>query len=345
MSRIAVVGMGAMGSAIAKALPSSSAEIVTYLEGRSSTTRERVAAASIREVELTALVDADVILSVLPPSQALAVADLVAPAMRSFKSSSAVFVDCNAISTETMGKVAQVLHNADAKVLDGCIIGGPSEVAKPGPRFYLSGGARDTIPVLVEYGLDARALDRDVGAASALEMCYAAINKGLIGLGASMLLAAARSGAKQALMAVLSENQSRLVAKLAKDIPDMYPKEYRWVEDMDEIAAFLGADDPAADIFSGMAAVFQRLANDRKGNGEIATTLSEMLADRPEGSLNRYDALSNRNFDEGSKCLEPVPSARESQDRAELEEGLEASFPAGDPISATVTSEAGSTRT
>lgn len=348
MRRIAVIGMGAMGSAVAKALLSSGAEIVTYLEGRSSGTRERAAAVGIREVDLTALVKAKIILSIVPPSQAIAVADLVATAMRASQSP-AIFIDCNAISPQTMGSVAQAFDNTNAKVLDGCIIGGPPTAGNPGPRFYLSGGAEEIVPVLVEYGLDARALNSDIGAASALKMCYAGINKGLIGLGTSMLLAAAKNGADKALMAELSESQSQLVAKFAKGIPDMYPKAYRWVAEMDEIAAFLGVDDPAADIFSGMAGVFQRLATDRTGNSEIATTLSEMLAERSEGSVNRYDALSNGNFDEGSRGLEPVPSARGSQDKveleAELEEGLEDSFPASDPISATVTSIPGSTRT
>ncbi len=66
------------------------------------------------------------------------------------------------------------------------------------------------------------------------------------------------------------------------------------------------------------------------------------------GSVNRYDAISNGNFDAGSKGLEPVPSARTTHDRAvleeELEEGLEDSFPASDPVSATVTSIPGNRR-
>ncbi|QND44282.1 hypothetical protein HB780_00155 (plasmid) [Rhizobium lusitanum] len=61
-----------------------------------------------------------------------------------------------------------------------------------------------------------------------------------------------------------------------------------------------------------------------------------------DGSINRYDALSNGNFDAGSKGVEPVPSARSSKDtdvlEEELEEGLETSFPASDPVSATTTS-------
>jgi hypothetical protein len=66
------------------------------------------------------------------------------------------------------------------------------------------------------------------------------------------------------------------------------------------------------------------------------------------GSVNRYDALSNGNFDEGSKGLEPLPSARTTHDQGvleeELEEGLEDSFPASDPVSATVTSIPGNRR-
>lgn len=66
------------------------------------------------------------------------------------------------------------------------------------------------------------------------------------------------------------------------------------------------------------------------------------------GSVNRYDAVSNGNFDEGSKGLAPEPSARTSHDKdvleEELEEGLEDSFPASDPVSATITSIPGNRR-
>jgi len=66
------------------------------------------------------------------------------------------------------------------------------------------------------------------------------------------------------------------------------------------------------------------------------------------GSVNRYDAISNGNFDEGSKGLEPLPSARTMHDKdvleEELEEGLEDSFPASDPVSATVSSIPGNRR-
>ncbi|MBX5170512.1 hypothetical protein HJB84_11660 [Rhizobium sp. NZLR1b] len=70
--------------------------------------------------------------------------------------------------------------------------------------------------------------------------------------------------------------------------------------------------------------------------------LTSFAAGEADGSINRYDALSNGNFDEGSKGLIGQPSARSTHDskvlEEELNEGLEDSFPASDPVSATVSS-------
>jgi hypothetical protein len=64
--------------------------------------------------------------------------------------------------------------------------------------------------------------------------------------------------------------------------------------------------------------------------------------EQPVGSVNRYDALSNGNFDGEGEVAPATPSARSSHDKQmleeELQEGLEDSFPASDPVSATVTS-------
>jgi hypothetical protein len=46
---------------------------------------------------------------------------------------------------------------------------------------------------------------------------------------------------------------------------------------MQEIADFLGKDDPAAEIFRGMADVFSRLADDVKGSRALVRQLDEIL--------------------------------------------------------------------
>lgn len=348
MTRIAVIGMGAMGSAVAKALLRSGADIITHLEGRSDETRERTTAAGIRDVDLAALVDADIILSIVPPSQALTVAEKIGKLMHPGRSDR-VFIDCNAVSPATMFKVADAFDDSTAVVLDGCIIGAPPDAGKSGPRFYISGQGRNIVPVLKKFGLDARFLDSGLGAASALKMCYAGINKGLAGLAGVMMLAAARSGADKALISEMAESQSELMAKFSVSIPDMYPKACRWVAEMKEIAAFLGTANPGSTVFDGMAGVFDAIAADNSDARSMAATLSGMLEQQPtEGSTNRYDALSNGNFDTGSKGLEAVPGARRRKDQPELEdeleEGLEESFPASDPVSATAGSIPGRAR-
>jgi 3-hydroxyisobutyrate dehydrogenase-like beta-hydroxyacid dehydrogenase len=342
MKRIAVIGMGAMGSAVGEVLMASGAEVSTFLDGRSAQTRERAAAVGIRDVDLATLIEADIILSIVPPAQALSVAHQVANAM-SASAQPAFFVDCNAISPETMSAVAKAFGDNIGRVFDGCIIGGPPKAGKPGPHLYVSGGGNHVVEALIACGLDARPLDSAIGAASALKMCYAGINKGFTGLATAMLLAAAENGVRGTLMAEMNESQADLVARISKSLPDMYPKAHRWVAEMKEIADFLGPENPASSIFVGMEGLYKEMAADRSGGGQLAMILSDMIKPvHADGSVNRYDALSNGNFDEGSKGLEPVQSARESQDRdmleEELEEGLEDSFPASDPVSATFTS-------
>ncbi|MBW9113517.1 NAD(P)-dependent oxidoreductase [Rhizobium cauense] len=276
MTRIAVIGMGAMGSAVGAVLLSKGAEVVTILDGRSSETRARAAAIGIRSVDLATVVEADIILSIVPPAEAPSVAHQVADAMTG-SISPAHFVDCNAISPETMSAVAHAFGGNLGRVLDGCIIGGPPKVGHAGPRLYVSGGGINVVDTLNGHGLDARLLQSGVGAASALKMCYAGINKGLTGLATAMLLAAAERGADEALMAEMNESQGDLLAKLSKSIPDMYPKAYRWVAEMKEIADFLGPENPAAEIFVGMEGVYRQMAADRSNDSELATTLSRMI--------------------------------------------------------------------
>jgi hypothetical protein len=114
-----------------------------------------------------------------------------------------------------------------------------------------------------------------VGAASALKMSYAGVNKGLTALGAAMALAATRAGAATAMRDELAESQPLILARLANSLPDMLPKAYRWVAEMREIAGFLGPDDPAALIFEGAARLFEHIAEQNKNDGpDIASLLA-----------------------------------------------------------------------
>ncbi|AYG61443.1 NAD(P)-dependent oxidoreductase [Rhizobium jaguaris] len=275
---IAVIGAGAMGSAIARRLVENGARVVTYLEGRSPSTVERAKAVGMEPVGLDALAASPLILSIVPPAEAIAVAKQIAGELRR-RGSKTTFMDCNAISPRTMAEVAAIFGSDCGVVLDGSIIGGPPKPGQKGPRLYVSGDATNNSGVLADHGLQVRRIDGAIGAASALKMCYAGINKGVTGLGTAMLLAAIRSGADAALKREMQESLPDLDAKLVHGIPDMYPKAYRWVAEMEEISDFLGEDDPAALIFKGMAGLYRKMAEDREGGGLLAGQLDKLNND------------------------------------------------------------------
>jgi hypothetical protein len=116
-----------------------------------------------------------------------------------------------------------------------------------------------------------------VGAASALKMSYAGIGKGLTALGAAMILAATRAGAATELHRELGESLLPILSRFETAIPDMYPKAYRWVAEMEEIAGFLEADEAAAMMFRGAARFYERLAADAAGDQLECAALDKFL--------------------------------------------------------------------
>jgi hypothetical protein len=50
----------------------------------------------------------------------------------------------------------------------------------------------------------------------------------------------------------------------------MFPKAYRWVAEMEEIAAFQGDDKAAHDIYLGIARLYERFASGQDGSSAAA---------------------------------------------------------------------------
>jgi 3-hydroxyisobutyrate dehydrogenase-like beta-hydroxyacid dehydrogenase len=267
---IAVIAPGAMGSAVAHRLTQRGASVLTSLAGRSAASLQRAQAAGMIGTDDNAIAEADVILSIVPPAQALALAERLArPLSRAARK--AIYVDCNAVNVETVRRIGAVIASTGAPFVDGGIIGSP-----PGPNsdptLYLSGEPAQRLAVLGEFGLKIRVMAAPVGAASALKMSYAGINKGVTLLTAAMVLGATRAGAADALRAELAESQPQLLTRVSRSIPDMYPKAHRWGPEMEEIAEFLKDDPAARQIFEGMAALCRHLAADQaSGRKEIAS--------------------------------------------------------------------------
>ncbi len=269
---IAVIAPGAMGSAIAARLAEHGCKVLTSLEGRSEATRKRAAAAGMVGASDAEIANADIIMSIVPPSEAVVLAEQLATAINR-NPKKPVIVDCNAVNVETIRRIEDIVLSSGARLADAAIIGLPPKPSAIGPAVYVSGEAAADIAVLRELGLDVRTVHGPVGAASALKMSYAGINKGLTGLGAAMVLAATRAGAADALRDELALSLPHVQARLANALPDMLPKAYRWVAEMREIAGFLGSDHPAALIYEGLARLFEHIAADVQSEGTDAAQL------------------------------------------------------------------------
>jgi 3-hydroxyisobutyrate dehydrogenase-like beta-hydroxyacid dehydrogenase len=236
------------------------------------------------DVPLDRLTGAEIVLSILPPAHALSFAEQMAPLLLAAERKP-VFVDCNAVSPETVRRIGAVVAGTGAPFVDASIIGLAPKPGQASPHIYVCGESAARVLVLGEYGLDVRVLDGAVGAASALKMSYAGINKGVAALASAMILAAARSGATEALYQEMSESLPGLLQSLRRQVPDMLPKAYRWVAEMREIAAFAGEDAAAREIFVGFAELFERVSRDVAGEKVESGVLTGFFKES-ERSLN-----------------------------------------------------------
>ncbi len=264
MPVIAVIAPGAMGAAVGARLVEHGAEVWTLLASRSQASAARAEKAGMRDVDLRQLGEAEIILSIVPPGEAMALARSVAPVLRD-AARKPVYADCNAVSPQTAAAIAADISATGTRFVDAGIIGGPPKSGTPGPMIYTSGPDAAALDVLARHGLRVSDLNGDLGAASGLKMSYAGITKGLTALGSAMMLAATRFGAAPALAAELAASQPDLLRYLGRSVPDMYPKAYRWVAEMQEIAAFAGEDAATRDIYAAIAALYQGFARDAAG--------------------------------------------------------------------------------
>jgi 3-hydroxyisobutyrate dehydrogenase-like beta-hydroxyacid dehydrogenase len=133
------------------------------------------------------------------------------------------------------------------------------------------------LAALNDYGLHVRVIEGRLGSASALKMSYGGITKGLIFVSSAMLLAAARAGVAAPLAAELSESEPQLLASLSRRIPDMLPKAYRWVAEMEQISGFAAADPSAAALYQAAAQFYDRMAADVVTGGAETSAFDEFF--------------------------------------------------------------------
>jgi 3-hydroxyisobutyrate dehydrogenase-like beta-hydroxyacid dehydrogenase len=237
---------GAMGAAIGRVLRDRGIEVCWASEGRSDASRIRAEEAGLIDVgTVRAVLDrCAFVLSVCPPDAALDVAKLAA-------GYDGVYLDANAVSPATARGIADILAPA-ATMVDGGIIGPPPQSAGD-TRLYLSGPAADRIQrQFAGTAVDARIISQEVGAASAVKAAYAAWTKGSAALLLTVRALAAAEGVEPTLLGEWEQSQPQLPDQYARAISSATHKGWRWVGEMEEIAAAMRA--------AGLADGFHRAA-------------------------------------------------------------------------------------
>jgi 3-hydroxyisobutyrate dehydrogenase-like beta-hydroxyacid dehydrogenase len=276
---VAIIAQGAMGSGVGARLVEQGLEVTTSLAGRSAASAERARGAGMKPVSDEEVAAADFFLSIVPPGDALTLAEKFAPIIKG-GNHKPVYVDCNAVNPLTAVRIADVISESGAPFVDAGIIGGPPRRDGYRPAFYASGPDAARFAALTEFGVDARMIEGPIGAASAMKMSYAGITKGFTALGAAMMLAATRAGTAEALRQELSASQPALLSWLDRQMPQMFSKAYRWVAEMEEIAAFVADDAAARKNFEAAAELYERLAQDFDAKQEEIRALADFVKPR-----------------------------------------------------------------
>jgi 3-hydroxyisobutyrate dehydrogenase-like beta-hydroxyacid dehydrogenase len=254
---IGLLSPGDMGSVVGKVLQSHGLRVLTCLKGRSERTRMLAREAQIEAAPTyeDLVGGTEMMLSILVPEEALNTARLVTATMRD-TGRHPIYVDCNAVSPVTVKAMAEVITAAGSRFIDAGIIGPPPR--QPGvTRFYASGPEVERFAELSNYGLDIRPLGRDIGLASGIKMCYAALTKGMTAIAVESLVTAHMIGVYEALVAELQLSQADRYRTIERQLPVMPTKAGRWIGEMEEIAKTFGDQGLTPKMHQGAADVYR----------------------------------------------------------------------------------------
>ena len=276
MQSIGLLHPGAMGSSVGAAAKKAGCNVFWVSELRSPATADRARKAGLEDAgTLNELVlCCDVIISVCPPAYAGQTAEAVAEF-----DFGGIYLDANAVSPDRAKMTAETVKSSGGSFVDGGIIGGPAW--NPGTtRLYLAGPSAQLVADCFAGSLlDTVVLPGRVGSASALKMAYAAYTKGTTALIGAILALADHEGVGDALRQEWALSQPEL-AKAADDrVRRTTAKAWRFVAEMDEIAAtFSGADLPP-DFHRAAAEIYRRQIQfkDSADTPALAEVLASLL--------------------------------------------------------------------
>lgn len=157
------------------------------------------------------------------------------------------YLDLNAISPHTATEINDLLSpNPNIILVDGGIIGGVPYLKKSGtaveekpvwhcPSLIVSGPNKLPDTKLSQI-LNIDHLDKPIGVATGLKMCFAVTTKGFVSMAIQSFTTAHTLGVMTELQTYLEKYNPATLKLAEKGLITMPPKAYRWVHEMMEIS-------------------------------------------------------------------------------------------------------------
>ena len=265
ITTVAILSPGDMGHAVGERLRENELDVITCLAGRSERTRALASKAGIRDVpSMEELVEqADLVMSMTVSEAVPSLCREVAVALDA-TGASTLFAECNAIAPQLVQELEPVITSIGSRFVDVSIIGGPP---RPGssPHFYVSGECASQFEQLNNFGLEVLKLDGEVGKASGIKMCYAAMTKGSWALYSQLLMAAELMGLTEPLLAEFQSGQQQVLQRMERTIPTVPARSRRWVSEMEEIRDTFAHLGMTPDLFEGVAEMYRLIGSSPLG--------------------------------------------------------------------------------
>jgi 3-hydroxyisobutyrate dehydrogenase-like beta-hydroxyacid dehydrogenase len=205
---VAFLGFGELATALASVLREGGAESLQAFSrrrldpGRSAEAVRRMAALEIRSADtlVSAVHDADVVLSCVPGAAAAEVAEQAASAL----APGALYVDLATASPEDKERGARAVLAGGGRYVDAAVLGAVAASGGAVPIAAAGVGAAAFYEFSRPLGLKVRAIDAPAGAAARIKLLRSVYMKGRDALVVEMLLGARRHGLEDAVAASIA---------------------------------------------------------------------------------------------------------------------------------------------
>ena len=263
---VAILSPGDMGHAVGQLLREHELKVVTCLTGRSQRTKDLAELAGIADVpDLNDMVaQSQIILSISVSEMVPSICQQVADAIKA-TNANVLFSECNAISPQLSRQMEPIITEAGGRYIDASIVGGPP-LNGSSPRFYASGDNTAEFEGLANFGLDVRTVGTEVGQASGIKMCYAAMTKGSSALYSELLMAAEMMGLSDFVKSEFQSSQPAVLQRMERGLPGVPAKARRWVSEMEEIKDTFEHLGLTPHLFQGVADLYRMIGSTSMGD-------------------------------------------------------------------------------